>query len=59
MCRLASNNRRNLLIVKVPADGVDATAEHGEVLQTRSVFAEARQGKQDPERAFVGVDTKQ
>jgi len=53
------NNRRNLLIAKVPADFVDAVAEHGEVLKTRSVFAEAGQSKQDPERALVCVGTQQ
>ena len=54
-----NNDRKNLLLAEVPADDVDAVAEHGQVLKTRSVLAEAGQSKQDPERALVGVGTKQ
>jgi len=49
----------HLLLVEVPTDEVDTIAEHCEILKTRSVFGEAGQSKQDPERALVGVDTQQ
>ena len=59
MTYMLINNGGHLLFIEVPADDIDAVAEHGEILETRSIFGESGQSEQDPERALVGVDTQQ